>query len=79
MLLAPGAIVGCHVQKLSEKFILKTCEIRVHSDFQHSVCSKISSTDFGIQGSPGVRNDGNYYAYVRDIDGNKIAAKCISN
>ena len=31
------------------------------------------------EGSPGVRNDGNYYAYVRDIDGNKIAAKCISN
>ena len=31
------------------------------------------------EGSPGVRKDGNYYAYVRDIDGNKIAAKCISN
>ena len=31
------------------------------------------------EGSPGVRNDGNYYAYVRDIDGNKIAAKSISN
>ncbi len=31
------------------------------------------------EGSPGVRSDGNYYAYVRDIDGNKIAAKSISN
>ena len=31
------------------------------------------------EGSPGVRNDGNYYAYVRDIDGNKIAAKYILN
>ena len=31
------------------------------------------------EGSHGVRSDGNYYAYVRDIDGNKIAAKCISN
>ena len=27
------------------------------------------------EGSPGVRSDGNYYAYIRDMDGNKIAAK----
>ena len=27
------------------------------------------------EGAPGVRSDGNYYAYVRDMDGNKIAAK----
>ena len=27
------------------------------------------------EGAPGVRSDGNYYAYIRDIDGNKIAAK----
>ena len=31
------------------------------------------------EGSPGKREDGNYYAYVRDLDGNKITAKCISN
>ncbi len=31
------------------------------------------------EGTPGVREDGDYYAYVRDFDGNKIAAKCISN
>ncbi len=31
------------------------------------------------EGSREVRRDGNYYAYVRDIDGNKIAAKSISN
>ena len=31
------------------------------------------------EGSPGIREDGNYYAYVRDCDGNKITAKCISN
>jgi catechol 2,3-dioxygenase-like lactoylglutathione lyase family enzyme len=31
------------------------------------------------EGSPGKRDDGNYYAYVRDFDGNKITAKCISN
>ena len=27
------------------------------------------------EGEPGVRSDGNYYAYIRDMDGNKIAAK----
>ena len=31
------------------------------------------------EGLPGVRSDGNYYAYVRDFDGNKVAAKCITN
>ena len=31
------------------------------------------------EGAPGIREDGNYYAYVRDLDGNKITAKCISN
>ena len=29
------------------------------------------------EGGPGVRKDGNYYAYVRDLDGNKIAAKSV--
>ena len=29
------------------------------------------------EGGPGVRKDGNYYAYIRDLDGNKIAAKSI--
>ena len=29
------------------------------------------------EGAPGVRSDGNYYAYIRDIDGNKIAAKSV--
>ena len=27
------------------------------------------------EGGPGLRSDGNYYAYIRDLDGNKIAAK----
>ena len=31
------------------------------------------------EGLPGVRKDGDYYAYIRDLDGNKVAAKCISN
>ena len=29
------------------------------------------------EGGPGARSDGNYYAYIRDQDGNKIAAKSI--
>ena len=29
------------------------------------------------EGSPGARSDGNYYAYIRDLDGNKIAAKSV--
>ena len=31
------------------------------------------------EGAPGKRSDGNYYGYVRDLDGNKITAKCISS
>ena len=31
------------------------------------------------EGAPGIRSDGNYYGYVRDLDGNKITAKCISS
>ena len=31
------------------------------------------------EGDPGPRSDGNYYAYIRDTDCNKIAARCISN
>ena len=31
------------------------------------------------EGAPGIRSDGNYYGYIRDLDGNKIAAKCIKN
>ena len=29
------------------------------------------------EGAPGKRSDGNYYAYIRDMDGNKIAAKSV--
>ena len=42
----------------------------------HEIAISNGATDEGL---PGVRDDGNYYAYVRDFDGNKIAAKCISN
>ena len=31
------------------------------------------------KGLPGIRSDGNYYAYIRDTEGNKICAKYNSN
>jgi len=30
------------------------------------------------EGAPGIRSDGNYYGYVRDLDGNKITVKYVS-
>ena len=29
------------------------------------------------EGAPGKRSDGNYYSYIRDLDGNKIAVRYI--
>ena len=29
------------------------------------------------EGDPGPRSDGNYYGYFRDLDGNKITARCL--
>ena len=31
------------------------------------------------EGAPGIRSDGNYYGYIRDHDGNKIAARYRTN
>ena len=31
------------------------------------------------EGDPGPRSDGNYYGYVRDLDGNKITARFVVN
>ena len=31
------------------------------------------------EGKPGKRSDGNYYGYIRDLDGNKITARCVIN
>ena len=42
----------------------------------HAIALENGGTD---EGSPGIRYDGNYYAYIRDLDGNKICAKCNSN
>ena len=42
----------------------------------HKTALEIGAID---EGAPGERSDGNYYAYVRDSDGNKIAARCVLN
>ena len=31
------------------------------------------------EGKPGKRSDGNYYGYIRDLDGNKITARYVIN
>ena len=31
------------------------------------------------EGDPGVRSDGNYYGYIRDLDGNKITVRCAAS
>ena len=31
------------------------------------------------EGKPGTRSDENYYGYIRDLDGNKITARCLVN
>ena len=42
----------------------------------HKTALEIGAID---EGAPGERSDGNYYAYIRDPDGNKIAARCVLN
>ena len=42
----------------------------------HKTALEIGAIDEGV---PGERSDGNYYAYIRDPDGNKIAARCVLN
>ena len=39
----------------------------------YDLVSSLSATDEGL---PGPRHDENYYAYFRDLDGNKICAFC---
>ena len=31
------------------------------------------------EGAPGIRGDGNFYAYIRDLDGNKLAVRFVKN
>ena len=40
----------------------------------HKMALKNGAID---EGAPGIREDGNYYGYFRDLDGNKITARCV--
>ena len=42
----------------------------------HATALENGATD---EGKPGKRSDGNYYGYIRDVDGNKITARCVVN
>ena len=42
----------------------------------HQKALKIGATN---EGFPGPRHGEDYYAYIRDLDGNKITAKCIKS
>ena len=53
-----------------------SAETKEAVDKFHKTALEIGAID---EGAPGQRSDGNYYAYVRDPDGNKIAARCVLN
>ena len=42
----------------------------------HATALENGATD---EGKPGLRSDENYYGYIRDLDGNKITARCVVN
>ena len=50
-------------------------ETRSMVDKFHSVALENGGVNEGL---PGLRHDNNYYAYIRDLDGNKICAYSIS-
>ena len=51
-----------------------SAETKEAVDKFHSVALENGATN---EGNPGPRSDGNYYAYIRDLDGNKITARCV--
>ena len=55
-------------------FFLFECLKYMFVDKFYSSALKNGATD---EGKPGIREDGNYYGYIRDIDGNKISARCL--
>ena len=42
----------------------------------HSTALENGATD---ERKPGIRSDENYYGYIRDLDGNKVTARCLVN
>ena len=51
--------------------IALSAETKEAVDKFHAIALEKGATS---EGAPGKRSDGNYYGYVRDLDGNKIAA-----
>lgn len=47
---------------------------RTEVDAFHAKALELGGTD---EGAPGVRRSGLYFAYFRDLDGNKLAAHCL--
>ena len=54
--------------------IALSAKTRQAVDKFHAEALKNGATN---EGSPGIRSDGNYYGYIRDLDGNKLAARYI--
>jgi len=53
-----------------------SAETKEAVDKFHATALENGATD---EGKPGARSDGNYYSYIRDLDGNKITARCLVN
>ena len=56
--------------------VVLSAEKKEAVDKFHATALKNGATD---EGKPGIREDGNYYGYIRDLDGNKITARCLVN
>ena len=56
--------------------IALSAETKEAVDKFHATALENGATD---EGKPGARSDGNYYSYIRDLDGNKITARCLVN
>ena len=49
-----------------------SAETKEAVDKIHKIALENGAVD---EGKPGLRSDGNYYSYIRDLDGNKIASR----
>ena len=49
-----------------------SAETKEDVDKFHKIALENGAVD---EGKPGLRPDGNYYSYIRDLDGNKIASR----
>ena len=51
-----------------------SAETKEDVDKFHKIALENGAVD---EGKPGLRSDGNYYSYIRDLDGNKIASRLL--